>query len=176
MAFNSGVTIYPVVSDASTGFPTTIFPYIMRHEDAPKGGFRRKPSVTRAVYGDKASYVDMVNKKAAKAGSYNRWLDLLEIEAPSSKLVGNVITGGTLEDWREARVKAQRAYDLSMGVGVSDASPESGLSMLLDEAGDAAGSAASSVQSYVREHPGKAVAWVVGAGVVVYLLARSGRR
>lgn len=176
MAFDPNVTIYPIVSDASTGFPTTIFPYIMRQEDAPKGGFRRKQTVIRTTYGDKTSYVTMVNKKIAKAGSYNRWLDQLEVDSPSSKLVGNAITGGTLEDWREARVKAQRAYDLSMGVGVSDASPESGLSMLLDEAGDAAGSAASSVQSYVQQHPGKAVAWVVGAGVVVYLLARSGRR
>lgn len=176
MAFKSTTTIYPVVSDASTGFPTTIYPYVMRADDAPKGGYRRNQKVIRTTSASKDAYVVQMNAKIASAGGYDAWLAQLELAQPSAKLAGNAIIGGTADDWRNARASAQRAYDIAQGVNVSGASSEAGLSQLLDEAGDAASSAASSVQSYVQQHPGKAVAWVVGAGVVVYLLARSGRR
>lgn len=164
-------TIYPVVSDARTGFPSTIYPYRMATPDLPRGAFKRSRGTVRGQGSSRDDYRRETEDRIRYAGSYVAWLDTLEGEQPSEI---NAIIGGTAEDVKLARRQAQAAYDVELGIA---AASESQVSVGGEDAGDLAetldaiGDQAENLIERAKKNPG-ATAAIIGGVVLLFLIAR----
>ena len=171
MAFSTTTTIYPNVSDTRYGEKTTIYPYFMAVPDVPRAPYSRG----RFVIGQgtsRAEYRTYVESGISGAGSYNGWLDALELDSPSRQ--PGAIIGGTALEYRAARRAAQAAYDTQVGIGAaadSQVSVSDSDSTDLGAALDAIGDQAEGLVAKARANPGYTAA-VIGGIALLFFVAR----
>jgi hypothetical protein len=170
--FASTTTIYPLVSDARTGMPTTIYPYRMATSDLPRRPFARTRAVVRGQGASREDYRRETEDRIRFAGSYVAWLDTLEGEQPTSG--PSAILGGTTEEYKLARRQAQAAYDSELGIA---AASEAQVSVGGEEPADlgstldAIGDQAEGLIERAKKNPG-ATAAIIGGVVLLFLISR----
>ena len=169
--FASTTTIYPLVSDARTGVPSTIYPYRMATSDLPRRPFQRTRALVRGQGASREDYRRETEDRIRFAGSYVAWLDTLEMEQPSTL---SAVIGGTLEQYRLARRQAQAAYDSELGIAAaSEAQVNVGGEEPADLGStlDAIGDQAEGLIERAKKNPG-ATAAIIGGVVLLFLISR----